>query len=95
MKVCKGSRRELGVWGLAARKNALVMPLRILNKFFNCSPTQLFDKCATGVHHISSSYWGHHMCYWGIIGLSYLSQIRVVGLSKLNFHKFKHNFKDS
>ena len=28
------------------------------------------------------------------IGLSYLSQIRV-GLSKLNFHKFKHNFKDA
>ena len=28
------------------------------------------------------------------IGLSYLSQIRV-GLSKLNFHKFKHNFKDT
>ena len=28
------------------------------------------------------------------IGLSYLSQIRV-GLSKLNFHKFKHNFRDT
>ena len=28
------------------------------------------------------------------LGLSYLSQIRV-GLSKLNFHKFKHNFKDT
>ena len=28
------------------------------------------------------------------IGLSYLSQTRV-GLSKLNFHKFKHNFKDT
>ena len=28
------------------------------------------------------------------IGLSYLSQIRV-GLSKLNFHKFKYNFKDT
>ena len=28
------------------------------------------------------------------IGLSYLSQIRVC-LSKLNFHKFKHNFKDT
>ena len=28
------------------------------------------------------------------IGLSYLSQIRV-GLSKLNFHKFKHNFSDT
>ena len=27
------------------------------------------------------------------IGLSYLTQIRV-GLSKLNFHKFQHNFKD-
>ena len=27
------------------------------------------------------------------IGLSYLLQIRV-GLSKLNFHKFKHNFRD-
>ena len=26
------------------------------------------------------------------LGLSYLSQVRV-GLSKLNFHKFKHNFK--
>ena len=28
------------------------------------------------------------------IGLSYLLQIRV-GLSKLNFHKFKHNFRDT
>ena len=28
------------------------------------------------------------------IGLSYLSQIRV-GLSKLNFHKFKHKFRDT
>ena len=28
------------------------------------------------------------------IGLSYLSQIRV-GLSRLNFHKFMHNFKDT
>ena len=28
------------------------------------------------------------------LGLSYLSQLRV-GLSKLNFHKFKHNFKDT
>ena len=28
------------------------------------------------------------------IGLSYLSQRRV-GLSKLNFHKFKHNFRDT
>ena len=28
------------------------------------------------------------------IGLSYLSQIRV-GLSKLNFHKFKHSFRDA
>ena len=28
------------------------------------------------------------------IGLSYLSQTRV-GLSKLDFHKFKHNFKDT
>ena len=28
------------------------------------------------------------------IGVSYLSQIRV-GLSKLNLHKFKHNFKDT
>ena len=28
------------------------------------------------------------------IGLSYLSQIRV-GLSKLNFHKFKRNFRDT
>ena len=28
------------------------------------------------------------------IGLSHLSQIRV-GLSKLNFHNFKHNFKDA
>ena len=28
------------------------------------------------------------------IGLSYLTQLRV-GLSKLCFHKFKHNFKDS
>ena len=28
------------------------------------------------------------------IGLSYLSQIRV-GLSNLNFHKFRHNFKDT
>ena len=27
-------------------------------------------------------------------GLSYLSQLRV-GLSKLNFNKFKHNFKDT
>ena len=27
-------------------------------------------------------------------GLSYLSQIRV-GLSKLNFHKFKHSFRDT
>ena len=27
-------------------------------------------------------------------GLSYLTQLRV-GLSKLNFHKFKHNFKDT
>ena len=27
-------------------------------------------------------------------GLSYLSQIRV-GLRKLNFHKFKHNFRDT
>ena len=27
-------------------------------------------------------------------GLSYLSQIRV-GLSRLNFHKFKHNFRDT
>ena len=26
-------------------------------------------------------------------GLSYLSQIRV-GLNRLNFHKFKHNFRD-
>ena len=28
------------------------------------------------------------------IGLSYVSQIRV-GLRKLNFHKFKHNFRDN
>ena len=28
------------------------------------------------------------------LGLSYLSQLRV-GLSKLNFHKFKHNFMDT
>ena len=28
------------------------------------------------------------------LGLSYLSQIRV-GLSKLNCHKFKHNFRDT
>ena len=28
------------------------------------------------------------------IGLSYLTQIRV-GLSRLNFHKFKHNFRDT
>ena len=28
------------------------------------------------------------------VGLSYLSQIRV-GLSKLNCHKFKHNFRDT
>ena len=28
------------------------------------------------------------------IGLSYLSQIRV-GLSKLDFHKFKNNFRDT
>ena len=28
------------------------------------------------------------------LGLSYLSQLRV-GLSKLNFHKFSHNFKDT
>ena len=27
-------------------------------------------------------------------GLSYLTQVRV-GLSKLKFHKFKHNFKDT
>ena len=27
-------------------------------------------------------------------GLSYLTQL-MVGLSKLNFHKFKHNFKDT
>ena len=36
-------------------------------------------------------------CIFGIhdpIGLSYLSKIRV-GLSKLNLHKFKHNFKDT
>ena len=29
-----------------------------------------------------------------LIGLSYLTQLRV-GLSKLNFHKFKHNFRDT
>ena len=28
------------------------------------------------------------------IGLSYLTQLRV-GLSKLNLHKFKHNFRDT
>ena len=28
------------------------------------------------------------------IGLSYLTQLRV-GLSKLNYHKFKHNFRDN
>ena len=28
------------------------------------------------------------------IGLPYLTQLRV-GLSKLNFHKFKHNFRDT
>ena len=28
------------------------------------------------------------------IGLSFLTQIRV-GLSQLNFHKFKHNFRDA
>ena len=27
-------------------------------------------------------------------GLSFLTQLRV-GLSKLNFHKFKHNFRDT
>ena len=27
-------------------------------------------------------------------GLSYLTQLRV-GLSKVNFHKFKHNFRDT
>ena len=27
-------------------------------------------------------------------GLSYLTQLRI-GLSKLNFHKFKHNFRDT
>ena len=38
----------------------------------------------------AKSFFGIH----DPIGLSYLSQIRV-GLSKLNFHKFKHNFKDT
>ena len=36
-------------------------------------------------------------CVFGIYdpkGLSYLTQLRV-GLSKLNFHKFKHNFRDT
>ena len=28
------------------------------------------------------------------MGLSHLTQLRV-GLSKLNFHKFRHNFKDT
>ena len=37
-----------------------------------------------------SSIFGSH----DPIGVSYLSQIRV-GLSKLNLHKFKHNFKDT
>ena len=29
-----------------------------------------------------------------ITGLAYLTQLRV-GLSKFNFHKFKHNFRDT
>ncbi len=33
-------------------------------------------------------------CIYDPIGLTYLSQIRV-GLSKLNYHKFKHNFRDT
>ena len=38
----------------------------------------------------AKSFFGIH----DPLGLSYLSQLRVC-LSKLNFHKFKHNFKDT
>ena len=36
------------------------------------------------------------ICVWNLRpkGLSYLTQLRV-GLNKLNFHKFKHNFWDT
>ena len=42
------------------------------------------------VHPPAKSVFGIH----DPVGLSYLTQLRV-GLSKLNYHKFKHNFRDT
>ena len=50
-----------------------------------------------GIMIITTKYNQSPKSVFGIhdpLGLSYLSQIRV-GLSKLNFHKFKHNFSDT
>ena len=47
-------------------------------------------KLLSKIHPSAKSAFGIH----DPIGLNYLLQIKV-GLSKLNFHKFKHNFRDT
>ena len=47
-------------------------------------------KLHSKIHPLPKSIFGIH----DPRGLSYLTQLRV-GLSKLNFHKFKHNFRDT
>ena len=57
----------------------LHQPLRFLRKSY-CPKPAPPAKSVFGIH--------------DPIGLSYLTQLRVA-LSKLNFHKFKHNFRDT
>ena len=47
-------------------------------------------KLLSKIHPPAKSVFGIH----DPIGLSYLTQLRV-GLSKLNLHKFNHNFRDT
>ena len=54
------------------------------------SVAALKEKLLSIIRPLAESVFGIH----DPKGLSYLTQLRV-GLSKLNFHKFKHNFRDT
>ena len=55
----------------------------------------LYDYLSSSwVRSIPCNWWNLQKLRNRIFGLSYLLQLRV-GLSKLNFHKFKHNFRDT
>ena len=55
----------------------------------------LYDYLSSSwVRSIPWNWWNLQKLRNRIFGLSYLLQLRV-GLSKLNFHKFKHNFRDT